>query len=64
LEGNTPVVRIPMRFQRRGGRKRIVASGGREIAVTSKPKPDGRLAKARPRTADKLLEARIPSGPA
>ena len=28
LDGNTLVVRIPMRFQRRGGRKRIVAPDG------------------------------------
>ena len=27
LDGDTLVVRIPMRFQRRGGRKRIVAAG-------------------------------------
>ena len=37
LEGNTLVVRIPMRFQRRGGRKRIIASDGSEIVPTSKP---------------------------
>jgi hypothetical protein len=29
LDGTTLVVRIPMRFQRRGGRKRIVAPDGR-----------------------------------
>jgi hypothetical protein len=28
LEGTTLVVRIPMRFQRRGGRKRILAPDG------------------------------------
>jgi hypothetical protein len=46
LEGSTLIVRIPMRFQRRGGRKRIVAPDGSEIAPTSKPQPDGTLIKA------------------
>ena len=35
-----------MRFQRRGGRKRIVAPDGSELAPTSKPQPDGTLVKA------------------
>jgi hypothetical protein len=39
-------LRIPMRFQRRGGRKRIVAPDGSEIVPTSKPQPDGTLVKA------------------
>ena len=46
LDGSTLVVRIPMRFQRRGGRKRIVAPDGSEIAPSSKPQPDGTLVKA------------------
>jgi hypothetical protein len=46
LDGSTLVVRIPMRFQRRGGRKRIVAPDGNELAPTSKPQPDGTLVKA------------------
>jgi hypothetical protein len=46
LDGDTLLVRIPMRFQRRGGRKRIVAPDGSEIAPTSKPQPDGPLVKA------------------
>ena len=46
LDGNTLVVRIPMRFQRRGGRKRIVAPDGTELVPTSKPQPDGTLVKA------------------
>ena len=46
LEGNTLVVRIPMRFQRRGGRKRIVAPDGSELVPTTKPQPDGTLVKA------------------
>ena len=35
-----------MRFQRRGGRKRIVAPDGSEIVPNSKPQPDGTLVKA------------------
>jgi hypothetical protein len=35
-----------MRFQRRGGRKRIVAPDGSEIVPTSKPQPNGTLVKA------------------
>jgi hypothetical protein len=46
LDGETLVVRIPMRFQCRGGRKRIVAPDGSEIVPTSKPQPDGTLGKA------------------
>ncbi len=46
LEGTTLVVRIPMRFQHRGGRKRIVAPDGTAIAPASKPQPDGTLVKA------------------
>jgi hypothetical protein len=46
LDGTTLVVSIPMRFQRRGGRKRIVAPDGGEIAPTTKPQPDGTLLKA------------------
>ena len=46
LEGSTLIVRITMRFQRRGGRKRIVAPDGSETVPTSKPQPDGTLVKA------------------
>jgi hypothetical protein len=46
LDGTTLVVRTPMRFQRRGSRKRIVAPDGVEIVPTSKPQPDGTLLKA------------------
>jgi hypothetical protein len=46
LDGETLVIRIPMRFQRRGGRKRIVAPDGSELAPSSKPQPDGTLVKA------------------
>jgi hypothetical protein len=46
LHGSTLVVRIPMRFQRRGGRKRIVTPDGSELAPAIKPLPDGALIKA------------------
>jgi hypothetical protein len=46
LDGSTLVVRIPMRFQRRGGRKRIVAPDGSELAPATRPQPDGTLRKA------------------
>ena len=46
LDGTTLVVRIPMQFHRRGGRKRIVAPDGTAIVPTSKPQPDGTLIKA------------------
>jgi hypothetical protein len=46
LDVNTLVVRIPMRFQQRGGRKRIVTPDGSEIAPISKPQPDSTLLKA------------------
>ena len=46
LDRGTLVVRIPMRFQRRGGRKRILAPDGSEIVPSLKPQPDGTLVKA------------------
>jgi hypothetical protein len=46
LDGSTLVVRIPMRFQHRGGRKRIVAPDGSEFAPPAKPQPDSTLLKA------------------
>jgi hypothetical protein len=46
LHGTTLVVRIPMRFQRRGSRKRLVALDGSAIVPISKPQPDGTLVKA------------------
>jgi hypothetical protein len=46
IEGTNLVVRISMRFQRRGGRKRIVTPDGSTIVPSSKPQPDGTLVKA------------------
>jgi hypothetical protein len=46
LDGDTLVVRIPMRFQRRGGRKRIVAPDGSAIVPSFQSQPDGTLIKA------------------
>lgn len=46
IDGTTLVIRIPMRFQRRGGRKRIVAPDGSAIVPTLKPQPDGTIVKA------------------
>jgi hypothetical protein len=46
LDGTTLVVRIPMRFPRRGGRKRIVAPDGSELVPSTKAQPDGTLLKA------------------
>jgi hypothetical protein len=46
LDGTTLIIRIPMRFQRRGGRKRIVAPDGSEIVPTTKPQADRTLVKA------------------
>lgn len=44
----TLIARIPTRFQRRGGCKRIVAPDGSETVPTSKPEPDVMLVKAPP----------------
>ena len=46
LDGTTLVVRIPMRFQHRGGRKRIVAPDGSDVAPAQRPQPAGTLVKA------------------
>jgi hypothetical protein len=64
LDGTTLVVRIPMRFQRRGGRKRIVAPDGSAIVPTTKPQPDGTLVKALARAWrwQKLLDDDVYTG--
>src|SRR5688500_17205770 len=37
---------IPIRFQRRGGRRRIVAPNGSELAPSSNPEPDWTVVRA------------------
>ena len=51
----------PMRFQRRGGRKRIVAPDGSERTPSRKPQPDGTLVKALARAHrwQRMLEGAI-----
>ena len=46
LQGDTLVVRIPMRFKRLGGRKRILAPDGSDLAPPTRAQPDGTLVKA------------------
>jgi len=46
LDNTSLVIRIPMRFQRRGGRKRIVAPDGSAIVPALKPQTDGTIVKA------------------
>jgi hypothetical protein len=50
-----------MHFQRRGGRKRVVAPDGRQIVPTSQPRPDGTLVKALARAwrSQRLLEGGV-----
>jgi hypothetical protein len=50
-----------MRFQRRGGRKRIVAPHGSAIVPSSKPQPDGTLVKALARAWrwQRMLDERV-----
>ena len=65
LDGSTLIVRIPMRYQRRGGRKRIVAPDGSAILPATKPQPDGTLVKALARAWrwQRLLESEGSMGP-
>ena len=46
LQGDTLIVRIPMRFKRQGGRKRILAPDGSDLAPPARAQPDGTLVKA------------------
>ena len=46
LQGDTLIVRIPMRFRRQGGRKRILAPDGSDLAPPTRAQPDGTLVKA------------------
>jgi hypothetical protein len=46
IGATTLTIRIPMRFGRHRGSKRIVASGGRELVPAPLPQPDGMPVKA------------------
>jgi len=46
LQGDTLVVRIPLRFKRQGGRKRILAPDGSDLAPPTRLQLDGTLVKA------------------
>lgn len=46
LQGDTLVVRIPMRFKRQGGLKRILAPDGSNLAPPTRAQPDCTLVKA------------------
>lgn len=46
LEGQTVTVHIPMRLQRRGGRKLIIAPNGAEAWAPPVPRPDSTLVRA------------------
>jgi hypothetical protein len=46
LQGDTLVVRIPLRFKRQGGRKRILAPDGSDLAPPTRLQPDGTLVNA------------------
>ena len=45
LHGDILVVRIHMRFKRQGGRKRLLAPDGSDLAPPTRAQPDGTLVK-------------------
>ena len=45
-DGKTIIVKIPMKFRRRGGRKLIIAPNGGDAWIPSKPRRDNTLIKA------------------
>ena len=61
LDGGDPRRADPLRFRRRGGRKRIVAPDGSELAPATKPQPDGTLVEALARAWrwQKLVDERL-----
>ena len=60
LHGDT-LVRIPLRFKRQGGRKRILAPDGSDLAPPARAQPDGTLVKAlaRARRWQRQLDAGV-----
>ena len=43
FDGKTLTVFVPMKFDKRGARKRIVATDGTPLAPVTKPQPNGKL---------------------
>jgi hypothetical protein len=59
FDGRTLTVFVPMKFEKRGARKRIVAPDGTALAPVARPQPNGRLMTALVRAWRwrKLIEA-------
>jgi hypothetical protein len=59
FDGKTLTVFVPMKFTRRGSRKRIVAPDGTALAPVTRPQPNGKLMTALVRAWrwQKLIEA-------
>ena len=59
FDGKTLTVLVPMKFDKRGARKRIVAPDGTALAPVTKPQPNGKLMTALVRAWrwQKLIEA-------
>jgi hypothetical protein len=59
FDGRTLTVFVPMKFEKRGARKRIVAPDGTALAPVTKPQPNGKLMTALVRAWrwQKLIEA-------